>query len=138
VTFGTWLSVNIPAAIQSLRDWWGQNGQPIFDAIVSAINSIIGAIQSVIAWVGRAIEELGKMKVVGGSVGVPGGYRPPARAMGGPVDWGRGYVVGEYGPELFVPRQSGTIVPNNQIAQQPIDYDRLARIVRDAVLQVAR
>jgi len=38
-----------------------------------------------------------------------------ARAMGGPVSSGSPYVVGEKGPELFVPHASGTIVPNNQM-----------------------
>ncbi len=36
-----------------------------------------------------------------------------ARADGGPVTSGRQYLVGERGPELFVPNVSGTIVPNN-------------------------
>ena len=35
-----------------------------------------------------------------------------ARAEGGPVDAGRSYLVGENGPEMFVPSQSGTIVPD--------------------------
>jgi hypothetical protein len=39
----------------------------------------------------------------------------PARAMGGPVTGGRPYMVGEKGPELFVPERSGTIVPNNSM-----------------------
>lgn len=34
------------------------------------------------------------------------------RADGGPVSGGTPYMVGERGPELFVPRNSGTIVPN--------------------------
>jgi len=34
------------------------------------------------------------------------------REMGGPVKAGQPYVVGEKGPELFVPRNSGGIVPN--------------------------
>jgi hypothetical protein len=38
-----------------------------------------------------------------------------ARAMGGPVSSGSPYVVGEQGPELFVPHASGTIVPNNKM-----------------------
>jgi len=33
------------------------------------------------------------------------------RAQGGPVQPGRSYVVGERGPELFVPQASGQIVP---------------------------
>jgi phage-related minor tail protein len=39
----------------------------------------------------------------------------PVRAMGGPVSSGSPYVVGEKGPELFVPHASGTIVPNNKM-----------------------
>ena len=34
------------------------------------------------------------------------------RALGGPVESGRRYWVGEDGPEMFVPNQDGTIVPN--------------------------
>lgn len=33
----------------------------------------------------------------------------PGRATGGPVSAGRGYVVGENGPELFVPSSGGRI-----------------------------
>jgi hypothetical protein len=40
----------------------------------------------------------------------------PGRAMGGPVSGGSPYVVGEQGPELFVPHASGTIVPNNKMS----------------------
>ena len=39
----------------------------------------------------------------------------PFMAMGGPVSSGSPYVVGEKGPELFVPHASGTIVPNNKM-----------------------
>jgi hypothetical protein len=34
------------------------------------------------------------------------------RAMGGPVSGGTPYVVGERGPELFVPKNSGGIIPS--------------------------
>ena len=43
------------------------------------------------------------------------GFNVGARAMGGPVTAGRPYVVGERGPELFVPNRSGGIVPNHQM-----------------------
>ena len=36
---------------------------------------------------------------------------PPGRATGGPVSPGRGYLVGERGPELFVPTASGRVEP---------------------------
>jgi hypothetical protein len=37
------------------------------------------------------------------------------KADGGPVQGGTAYIVGERGPELFVPGVSGAIVPNDQI-----------------------
>lgn len=35
----------------------------------------------------------------------------PGRATGGPVAPGRGYIVGERGPEVFVPTSSGQVMP---------------------------
>ena len=40
------------------------------------------------------------------------GYSVAPRASGGPVSAGTPYVVGEQGPELFVPASGGTILPN--------------------------
>jgi len=37
------------------------------------------------------------------------------RAVGGPVSSNTPYMVGERGPELFVPNGSGNIVPNNKL-----------------------
>lgn len=37
---------------------------------------------------------------------------PQGRAVGGPVTSNTPYIVGEQGPELFVPNGSGTIIPN--------------------------
>lgn len=39
-----------------------------------------------------------------------------ARAKGGPVASSQAYLVGENGPEMFVPSRSGRIVPNGQLA----------------------
>ena len=39
-----------------------------------------------------------------------------ARADGGPVESNSPYIVGERGPELFVPRSAGAIVPNHSMA----------------------
>jgi len=44
-----------------------------------------------------------------------GGLFGGPRAKGGPVDHGRAYMVGERGPELFVPSGSGKIVPHNAL-----------------------
>jgi phage-related minor tail protein len=44
------------------------------------------------------------------------GFSLPGKAVGGPVSGGSPYIVGERGPELFVPSNSGAIVPNNRLA----------------------
>ena len=36
-------------------------------------------------------------------------------AKGGPAKAGQPYIVGEEGPELFIPNQSGTVVPNHAL-----------------------
>ena len=46
----------------------------------------------------------GLVKLLGGLIG-----GAPGRATGGPVSPGRAYMVGERGPELFVPTASGTV-----------------------------
>ena len=49
-----------------------------------------------------------------------GGLISGARADGGPVDAGRAYLVGERGPELFLPSIGGEIVPS---APRPLRAD---------------
>jgi tape measure domain-containing protein len=39
----------------------------------------------------------------------------PGLANGGSAQAGRSYLVGERGPEIFTPKSSGTVIPNNQI-----------------------
>ena len=51
----------------------------------------------------------------GGSTGFFSGLFGGARQRGGPVQAGQAYVVGEAGPELFVPNASGNIVANDVI-----------------------
>jgi hypothetical protein len=38
------------------------------------------------------------------------------KAEGGPVSANRPYIIGEKGAELFIPRSSGNIIPNNKLA----------------------
>ncbi len=57
----------------------------------------------------------------GGTLSDPKGlFTPPTlisgRALGGAVGAGRPYMVGERGPELFVPGAQGNIVPNNAMS----------------------
>lgn len=66
------------------------------------------------------------------------------RASGGPVQAGRPYLVGERGPEIVVPRNSGTVLPNgtglaggnifNVIVQGDASENTL-RLIRGALAQ---
>jgi len=70
----------------------------------------------------------------------------PRRAAGGPVNAGQPYLVGERGPEMFVPGRSGAIAPNGTGAPsivinvtQPLGSpDAIARAVADALTQHGR
>ncbi len=80
---------------------------------------------SVLADIANAAIRSGLNALGGGSSGGDGGsgsiggggllslvtalFGVPGRATGGPVSPGRAYVVGERGPELFVPTSSGTV-----------------------------
>jgi phage-related minor tail protein len=46
------------------------------------------------------------------------GFGIPGLAMGGPAQAGQPYIVGEKGPELFIPKSAGTVIPNNKLGSQ--------------------
>ena len=52
----------------------------------------------------------------GGGGGGNGGSTDMFKASGGPVSAGSPYVVGELGPEIFIPSTSGTIIPNDRVS----------------------
>lgn len=73
---------------------------------------------------------------------------PSRRAMGGPVSAGTPYLVGEQGPELYVPQASGSIVPNGGLGGMVVNInvngsllstrDELARMLSDALVDFRR
>ena len=101
--------------LEKVENMYKQIGSAIETGLVDAIE---GAIQgtktlgevasSVFAQIQRSLIQFGVNSLLG-SLGLPGfanGGRPPV---------GRPSIVGEKGPELFVPDRSGTIIPNNQL-----------------------
>ena len=59
------------------------------------------------------------IKTAAGAFGIP----IPGLAEGGPVRRGNPYVVGEQGPELFIPQSSGRIVPNDEMTSDMVSAD---------------
>ena len=80
-------------------------------AALSAFSEIAQA--AVTAGIGSlGIGAKGAGGVAGGLLtGLLGILGLPGRATGGPVSPGRAYMVGERGPEMFVPTASGQVVP---------------------------
>ena len=62
----------------------------------------------------------------GGTGGLGGLLGRLFKADGGPVDQGSPYIVGERGPELFVPGQSGQVVSNDNMRAAMGRYQRSA------------
>jgi hypothetical protein len=105
-----------------------------FQSLFGIIKSVVGAIQSLISLVANN----SAVKGISGAINSAfGGFR----ANGGSVSAGKSYVVGERGAEMFVPRSSGTIVPNggmggstfNITVNGAIDAEGTARTIVDVL-----
>lgn len=80
-----------------------------FGVIDSIANQAMGNLFSALGGGGAGSGGLGGLLNLGSLFGSLLGL--PGRATGGAVSPGRGYVVGERGPELFVPTSAGRIEP---------------------------
>lgn len=94
--------------------------QLVFDPISNSLSAGLGSfIQGLFGGVGGVSATSGQP--------LPSGLVDLGRAEGGPVYAGRGYLVGERGPERFVPGQNGQIIPNDQLGggtvQQEINFN---------------
>jgi TP901 family phage tail tape measure protein len=69
------------------------------------------------ASIGKSIRDV----IIGAQTQALESVRIPGRAGGGPVSGGSPYIVGEMGPELFIPGSSGSIIPNNRMGGSNIN-----------------
>ena len=96
-------------------------GASIESGIVGAIDGAITGAKSLQESLADILKDIGKMlisfgiKSLLGSIDI-GGTPLVGRASGGPVSGNSTYMVGEKGPELFVPSSSGTIIPADATA----------------------
>ena len=86
----------------------------LVDAIEGAINGTrtLGDVaRSVFSEIQRSLIRFGVNAFLGGLPGIGGFFR----ANGGVVSAGKSYMVGERGPEMFVPNAGGRVVPNSDL-----------------------
>lgn len=99
----------ILALLQKKVPSFRKRGFELADAIRLGLEDATSGVVSAAEALARAMAKALQVK---GEVEVDKNTKAGKRAMGGPVRMGQAYVVGERGPELFVPGMNGTIVPN--------------------------
>lgn len=139
-------------AWSGLPSWFRDLASQIAGPFVSAFNAIVGGVRGAInSAIDLANRGIGAVNGVTGAIGIPSIPTIPHLAMGGPVQAGRPYIVGDGGgPELFVPRQSGRVVGTQDTADLmnggdmsgdvvlTIDGEVIARIAKRELLTANR
>jgi len=88
---------------------------------IYVIEQAISAIKNLMSPATSAISPLSGLGAL--ATPIPGLAVGGARANGGPVQMGTRYLVGERGPELFVPGRSGTVIPNTGGTNVTVNVD---------------
>ena len=90
----------------------------VIETTTKVVIGIIEAFKTAYDWAKKFIKKSNeaaasreKQSSSGGWIDIKG-----MRAEGGPVDSGESYIVGEKGPELFTPSQSGNITANDKMS----------------------
>jgi len=106
----------ITEGLTKIDGFYKQIGKTVEDGVVSSIESAIKGTKTLGDVLNNVFNQLASQFLrfgVNQLLGSIPGIGKAFRADGGPVSGGSPYVVGEKGPELFVPNSSGNIVPNH-------------------------
>jgi phage-related protein len=102
---------------------FGETLKAAFTVLAAGIKPLITAFASVAGFIGDAYNGLKNFislvknnPLVKGISGAISNIFGGGKAAGGPVTKGTTYLVGEKGPELFTPKSSGSIIPNNRLS----------------------
>lgn len=118
--FVTFIVDSAVFAFRTLQNWVETLAAVFTGNWGAAIEGVKNQIADLIDWVGDLIDNFKRAidlaKEIGGGAIDFVSKVLPGRAIGGPVQARSPYMVGERGPELFVPSERGAIVPNNRLA----------------------
>lgn len=119
-----WIDEKVVPAIQRFVNWIGsKEGQRAIGNFVGKLEDIVGVLGDIIGFVADAIGLFRQMFSLQGSIpDLINEVRSKStgrRALGGPVESGRSYVVGERGAEVFTPNVRGRITPNDELGGGP-------------------
>lgn len=119
----------LKTATEQMRGYTDEMKQSFENVGMSVSDAFQGMLTGAMSWkdgmssiIKSVVAELWKLYVVQqivgfvtdtlGSIGLP---IPKGKASGGYVQQGTPYMVGERGPEMFIPGGSGTIIPNKNM-----------------------
>jgi len=113
----TKLQENLPTVQEQMDKMANTTMKNMSDGLMSVVKgtmSVKDAFKQMAAsLIMQAIQLFVIDKITGGFLSFAKGLT--GKAIGGPVQSGQPYMVGERGPEMFVPNQSGSIVPNKKM-----------------------
>ena len=105
--------------LQKINDLYSSIGSTIESGLVNAIQGAIDGTKSLGDVARSVFGEISRQLISFGVNAFLGSLFPGSsffrRANGGPVSSGRSYMVGERGPEMFVPNSGGRIVSNSDL-----------------------
>ena len=111
------LQNNLPTVHQQLDDLAGKTMKNMSDGLMGVVKGTTSLKEAFKKMAAEMIAQMIQMfvidKITGGFLSFAKGLT--GKAIGGPVQSGQPYMVGERGPEMFVPNQSGSIIPNKNM-----------------------
>jgi len=139
----------IPEAIMGvggfIEKWIVAPIKGVFSSVADLVVGLTNSVVALVSDIGRAVKEkfldvinlginavmrilnLGKsissktIKIVKKAIGLKDGGYVTAMANGGQAQQAAPYIVGEVGPELFVPQTAGKVIPNKDLNSKRVD-----------------
>ncbi len=110
------MGVNVQGTLQSLAAFW----TGIWDTMSKAVEPVMTAIDGLKKGIEDFSSWLGGISIPNPFAGIsfpslPAGISLPGFAAGGAVSSGAPIIVGERGPEVFLPNVNGQIIPNHEL-----------------------
>jgi len=118
------IKTELSPELMRIKDASEMMGQSVGDAMMSMVDGTMTAKDAFKSMARDIISELYRIFVVKQITGfITQAFSPKlagtggggGKAIGGPVQANQSYVVGERGPEMFIPSRSGSIVPNDKM-----------------------
>jgi len=102
-------------AQDAVNKTWGTISNSIDSFVETGKFKFSDFARSIVADLAKMIAKALIFRAISGFLGGLGIPLPPGLAEGGPAEKGKPYMVGERGPELFIPKNAGTVIPNDKL-----------------------